>query len=85
MIPSRLAGPVKSLVTRGPGRVSTRAFGSPPRLRSVSTSWRSLVRAQYRERDYELEPAKAEVARLSEALKEMAVKLMLIVKKGVWD
>jgi hypothetical protein len=32
-----------------------------------------------------VEPAKAEVARVSEALKEMAVKLMLIVKKGVWD
>ena len=37
-----------------------------------------------RERDYELELAKAEVARLSEALKEMAVKLMLIEGKGGW-
>ena len=37
-----------------------------------------------RERDYELELAKAEVARLSEALKEMAVKLMLIEGKGAW-
>ncbi|HEY3261191.1 MAG TPA: hypothetical protein VGJ95_13140 [Pseudonocardiaceae bacterium] len=33
---------------------------------------------QARERDYELELAKAEVARLSEALKEMAVKLTLV-------
>jgi len=37
-----------------------------------------------RERDYELELAKAEVARLSEALKEMAVKLMLVEGKGGW-
>jgi transposase-like protein len=37
-----------------------------------------------RQRDYELELAKAEVARLSEALKEMAVKLMLIEGKGGW-
>ncbi len=39
---------------------------------------------QARERDYELELAKAEVARLSEALKEMAVKLMLVEGKGGW-
>ena len=37
-----------------------------------------------RERDYELEAAKAEVARLSEALKEMAVKLTLVEGKGPW-
>jgi transposase len=37
-----------------------------------------------RERDYELELATAEVARLSEALKEMAVKLMLVEGKGGW-
>jgi hypothetical protein len=36
------------------------------------------------ERDYELELAKAEVARLSEALKEMAVKLTLVEGKGGW-
>ena len=35
---------------------------------------------QARERDYELELAKAEVARLSEALKEMAVKLIIVKK-----
>jgi transposase len=40
---------------------------------------------QAKERDYELELAKAEVARLSEALKEMAVKLMLVEGKGGWD
>ena len=39
---------------------------------------------QARERDYELELAKAEVARLSEALKEMAVKLTLVEGKGGW-
>jgi hypothetical protein len=37
-----------------------------------------------RERDYELEQSKAEVARLSEALKEMAVKLTLVEGKGGW-
>lgn len=37
-----------------------------------------------RERDYELELAKAEVARLSEALKEMAVKLTLVEGKERW-
>ena len=38
-----------------------------------------------RERDYELELARAKVARLSEALKEMAVKLTLVEGKGGWD
>lgn len=37
-----------------------------------------------RERDYELEAARAEVGRLSEALKEMAVKLTLVEGKGGW-
>jgi transposase len=37
-----------------------------------------------RARDYELEAAKAEVARLSEALKEMAVKLTLVEGKDGW-
>ena len=35
-------------------------------------------------RDYELDAARAEVARLSEALKEMAVKLTLVEGKGRW-
>lgn len=35
-------------------------------------------------RDYELEQANAEVARLSEACKELAVKLTLIEGKGGW-
>jgi len=39
---------------------------------------------QAKEGDYELELAKAEVARLSEALKEMAVKLTLVEGKGGW-
>lgn len=39
---------------------------------------------QGRTRDYELEAAQAEVARLSEALKEMAVKLTLVEGKGGW-
>jgi transposase-like protein len=38
-----------------------------------------------RERDYELEASRAEVARLSEALKEMAVKLTLVEGKGGWE
>ncbi len=39
---------------------------------------------QAKARDYELELAKAEVARLSEAVKEMAVKLTLVEGKGGW-
>jgi transposase len=38
-----------------------------------------------RERDYELEAAKAEIARLSEACKELAVKLTLVEGKDGWD
>jgi transposase len=37
-----------------------------------------------RERDYELEAAKAENARLSEAVKEMAVRLTLVEGKDAW-
>ena len=37
-----------------------------------------------RERDYELEQAQAEAARLSEALKDMAVRLTLVDGKGGW-
>jgi transposase len=37
-----------------------------------------------RQRDYELEAAKAEVARLSEACKELAIKLTLVEGKGGW-
>jgi transposase-like protein len=37
---------------------------------------------QARERDYELELAKAEIDRLSATVKEMAVKLMLVEGKG---
>ncbi|MGH3448129.1 MAG: hypothetical protein ACRDP4_10975 [Nocardioidaceae bacterium] len=37
-----------------------------------------------RERDFELEQAKAENQRLSEALKEMAVRLTLVEGKGGW-
>lgn len=37
-----------------------------------------------RQRDYELEAAKIEVARLSEACKELAVKLTLVEGKGGW-
>jgi transposase len=40
--------------------------------------------AQAKDRDYELELAKAEVARLSEALKKMAVKLTLVEGKDGW-
>ena len=35
-------------------------------------------------RDFELDAAKAEIARLSETVKEMAVKLMLVEGKGGW-
>ncbi|HET7385028.1 MAG TPA: hypothetical protein VFJ19_00015 [Nocardioidaceae bacterium] len=37
-----------------------------------------------RQRDYELEAARAEVARLSEACKELAVKLTLVEGKDGW-
>ena len=37
-----------------------------------------------RQRDYELEAAKAEVARLSQAVKELAVKLTLVEGKDGW-
>ena len=37
---------------------------------------------QAKERDDELEPAKAEVARLTEACKELAVRLTLVEGKG---
>ena len=37
-----------------------------------------------RQRDYELEQARAEVARLSEACKELAVRLTLVEGKGGW-
>ena len=37
-----------------------------------------------RERDFELEQAKAEIARLSEACKELAVKLTLVQGKDGW-
>jgi len=37
-----------------------------------------------RQRDYELEAAQAEVARLSEAVKQLAVKLTLVEGKGGW-
>ena len=37
-----------------------------------------------KERDYELEVAGAEIARLSEACKEMAVRLTLVEGKGGW-
>jgi transposase len=35
-------------------------------------------------RDLELEAARAEAARLGEALKELAVKLLLVEGKGRW-
>lgn len=37
-----------------------------------------------RQRDYELEAARAEIARLSEACKELAVKLTMVEGKGGW-
>jgi transposase len=40
--------------------------------------------AKSKERDFELEAARADAARLGEALKEMAVKLMLVEEKGAW-
>jgi transposase-like protein len=45
---------------------------------------RSRPGAKAKERDHELEAARAEAARLGEALKEMAVKLMLLEGKERW-
>ena len=36
-------------------------------------------------RDLELEAAQAEVARLTETVKELAVKVTLLEKKGAWE
>ena len=40
---------------------------------------------QQAKRDLELEAARAEAARLGEAVRELAVKLMLVEGKGRWD
>jgi hypothetical protein len=40
--------------------------------------------AKSKARDYELEAARTDALRLGEALKEMAVKLMLVEGKGRW-
>ena len=40
--------------------------------------------AKSRARDFELESARADAARLGDALREMAVKLMLVEGKGRW-
>jgi transposase-like protein len=40
--------------------------------------------ARSKERDFELEAARADAVRLGEALKEMAVKLMVVEGKGHW-
>ncbi len=45
---------------------------------------RSRPGARTKERDFELEAARADAARLGEALKEMAVKLMVVEGKGHW-
>ena len=60
------------------------------RLRTVAKDGALAALAESRpgvqaRRDLELEAARAEAARLGEALKEMAVKLMLIEGKGRWD
>lgn len=44
----------------------------------------SRRRRRAAERDYEPEAARSDAARLGEALKEMAVKLMLVEGKGRW-
>ena len=58
-----------------------------PRWPSTGRSrhWRSPDRgAGAKERDLELEAARAEALRLGEALKEIAVKLMLVEGQGRW-
>jgi transposase len=60
------------------------------RLRTVAKDGALAALAESRpglqqaKRDLELEAARAEAVRLGEALKEMAVKLMLIEGKGRW-
>jgi len=53
-------------------------------LQALSES-RPGVQAATAKRDLALEAARAEAARLGEALKELAVKLMLVEGKGRWD
>jgi len=50
-------------------------------LEALASSRPGVKAAQ---RDYELEAARADAARLGEALKEMAVKLMVVEGKGRW-
>ncbi|ACV78915.1 hypothetical protein [Nakamurella multipartita] len=50
-------------------------------LAALAASKPGVAAAQ---RDYEMEAAKAEIARLSEAVKQMAVKLTLVEGKGGW-
>ncbi len=45
---------------------------------------RSRPGPRSKERDFELEAARADAVRLGDALKEMAVKLMLVEGKGHW-
>jgi transposase-like protein len=57
------------------------------RLRTVAKDGalaESKPGVQQAKRDLELEAARAEAARLGEAVKELAVKLMLIEGKGRW-
>ncbi|HEX4081942.1 MAG TPA: hypothetical protein VHX40_03175 [Acidimicrobiales bacterium] len=60
------------------------------RIRTVAKQGALEALAQSRpgrrakERDFELESARDDAARLGEALKEMAVKLMLVEGKGRW-
>jgi len=55
-----------------------------PKEAALQALAESRPEVKARERDWELEQAKAEAERPGEALKQMAVKLMLIEGKDVW-
>jgi transposase len=61
--------------------VRIRAVAKEGALAALAESRPGVKAAQ---RDWELEAARADNARLGEALKEMAVKLMLVEGKGRW-
>jgi transposase len=62
--------------------VRLRAVAKDGAIQALASSRPGVAAAR---RDVELEAARAEAARLGEALKELAVKLMLIEGKGRWD
>ncbi|HEY5152031.1 MAG TPA: hypothetical protein VIJ23_19900 [Mycobacterium sp.] len=64
------------------GSTGRRWCGSGRSRRTALAESRPGIKASGR--DFELDAAKAEIARLSETVKEVAVKLMLVKGNGGW-